>query len=102
MKKDGVAIDIEDVRTIAQQKGKLLSVTFEQRRRDGRRQKREREIYDHGNSAVVLPCDPHRGTVLITRQLRLPIYLQDGIDSSIEACTGKLDGERPEVRMLKE
>ncbi|MCS3928925.1 8-oxo-dGTP pyrophosphatase MutT (NUDIX family) [Bradyrhizobium elkanii] len=30
----------------------------------------------------------------MTRQFRLPIYLQDGIERTIEACAGKLDGRR--------
>jgi nudix-type nucleoside diphosphatase (YffH/AdpP family) len=30
------------------------------------------------------------------------MYLQDGLESSIEACAGKLDGEKPETRIIKE
>ena len=82
---------IHDVETIAQNKGKLISVTYEQRRRD-----------DNGNSAVILPCDPDRKTVLLTRQLRLPIFLQDGSERTVEACAGKLDGEEAEQRIVKE
>src|SRR3981081_3419096 len=101
MSKDG-AVDIEEWRTLAHEKGKLTNVTFRQRRRDGEWQQRKREIYDNGNSAVILPYDPQRKTVLLTRQLRLPIYLQDGLESSIEACAGKLDGEKAETRIIKE
>ena len=99
---DGETVHIHDVETIAQNKGKLISVTYEQRRRDGEHQRRKREIYDHGNSAVILPCDPDRKTVLLTRQLRLPIFLQDGIERTVEACAGKLDGEEAERRIVKE
>jgi nudix-type nucleoside diphosphatase (YffH/AdpP family) len=102
MKKDSSTVHIEDIQTLAHDKGKLMSVTFEQLRRDGRWQQRKREIYDHGNSAVVLPYDPIRDTVLLTRQFRLPIYLQDGVDRSIEACAGKLEGEKAETRIIKE
>jgi nudix-type nucleoside diphosphatase (YffH/AdpP family) len=80
----------------------MMSVRFEQRRRDGSWQQRSREVYDNGNSAVVLPYDANRNTVLMTRQFRLPIYLQDGIERTIEACAGKLDGERAERRIIKE
>lgn len=75
---------------------------YEQRRRDGELQSRTREIYDNGNSAVILPYDPDRKTVLLTRQLRLPIFLQDGKAQTLEACAGKLDGEEPERRIVKE
>jgi nudix-type nucleoside diphosphatase (YffH/AdpP family) len=102
MKKDSSTVHIKDIQTLAHDKGKLMSVTFEQLRRDGRWQQRKREIYDHGNSAVVLPYDPIRDTVLLTRQFRLPIYLQDGVDRSIEACAGKLEGEKAETRIIKE
>jgi nudix-type nucleoside diphosphatase (YffH/AdpP family) len=80
----------------------MMSVTFEQRRRDGSWQQRTREVYDNGNSAVVLPYDVNRNTVLMTRQFRLPIYLQDGIERTKEACAGKLDGETAERRIIKE
>ena len=68
----------------------------------GSTQQRKREIYDNGNSAVILPYDPDRKTVLLTRQLRMPIFLQDGIERTVEACAGKLDGENAERRIVKE
>ena len=77
-------------------------MTFDQRTRSGEWQERTREIYDNGNSATILPYDSQRGTVLLTRQLRLPMYLQDGFESSIEACAGKLDGETAENRIIEE
>ena len=101
MKTDG-PVRIKDIETLSDAKGRLTSVTFEQRRRNGDWQQRKREIYDNGNSAVILPYDADRGTVLLTRQLRLPIYLQDGVERSVEACAGKLDGETAERRIVKE
>jgi GDP-mannose pyrophosphatase NudK len=102
MKKDSQKVRIKEIETLAQYKGELMRVTFEQRRRSGDWQQRKREIYDNGNSAAILPYDSARNTVLLTRQLRLPIYLQDGRENSIEACAGKLDGETAETRIKKE
>src|SRR6266403_3508221 len=102
MKKDSEAVRIKSMQTLAQQWGKLTLVTFDQRTRSGEWQERKREVYDNGNSATILPYDAERRTVLLTRQLRLPIYVQDGLESSIEACAGKLDGEKPETRIVKE
>ena len=102
MRMDGKTIHICDVETIAHDKGKLLNVSYEQRRRDGEQQRRKREIYDNGNSAVILPYDPDHKTVLLTRQLRLPVFLQDGTERTVEACAGKLDGEKAEQRIVKE
>jgi GDP-mannose pyrophosphatase NudK len=102
MKTEGESVRIYDIETIAHNKGKLISVSYEQRRRDGEQQKRTREIYHNDNSAVILPYDPDRKTVLLTRQLRLPIFLQDGIERTVEACAGKLEGEQAERRIMKE
>jgi nudix-type nucleoside diphosphatase (YffH/AdpP family) len=100
--KDSSKVRIRDTRTLAENKGKLTSVTFEQRMRGGEWRERKREVYENGNSAVVLPYDAERNTVLLTRQLRLPIFLQDGMESTVEACAGKLDGEDAETRIKKE
>jgi GDP-mannose pyrophosphatase NudK len=102
MTKDSETVRIKEMQTLAQQKGKLTLVTFEQRTRSGEGRERKREVYDNGNSAAILPYDAERKTVLLTRQLRLPMYLQDGLENSIEACAGKLDGEKPEIRIVKE
>jgi GDP-mannose pyrophosphatase NudK len=95
-------IRINDVRTLADEKGKLTRVTFEQRRKDGSWQQRHREVYDNGDSAVILPYDADRNTVLLARQFRLPAYLKDGAERLVEACAGKLDDETAEKRIIKE
>ncbi len=102
MNEDGPTVRINGMQTLAYLRGKLALVTFEQRTRSGEWRDRTREIYDNGNSVTILPYDPERGTVLLTRQLRLPMYLQDGLESSIEACAGKLDGETAEKRIIEE
>ena len=99
---DDEGVRIRRIETIAHVKGKLISVEYEQRRRDGELQSRTREVYDNGKSAVILPYDSDRNTVLLARQLRLPIFLQDGKAQTLEACAGKLDGEEPERRIVKE
>src|SRR2546430_5043912 len=96
MERNSQTVRIKSTQTLAQQRGKLMLATFEQGTRNGEWEERKREFYDNGNSATILPYDAERRTVLLTRQLRLPIYLQDGLERSIEACAGKLDGERSE------
>jgi GDP-mannose pyrophosphatase NudK len=96
-------VHIRNIETLVEsKKGKLMSVSYAQRRRDGEQQQRKREIYDSGNSAVILPYDPARRTVLLTRQLRLPVFLKEGAESVLEACAGKLDGATAEQRIRKE
>jgi GDP-mannose pyrophosphatase NudK len=72
----------------------LRKVTFDYRRKDGTWQRQSREVYDRGNGAVILLYNTARHTVLLTRQFRMPAYVngcEDGL--LIEACAGLLDGE---------
>ena len=103
MRTVGETVHIRTIETLVEsKKGKLMSVSYVQRRRDGEQQQRKREIYDHGNSAVILPYDPARKTVLLTRQLRMPVFLKEGAERMLEACAGKLDGATADERIEKE
>ena len=81
----------------------LRKVTFDYRRRDGSWQRQAREVYDRGNGAVILLYNAARSTVLLTRQFRMPAYLngcRDGV--LIEACAGLLDGDDPAACIRRE
>jgi nudix-type nucleoside diphosphatase (YffH/AdpP family) len=80
----------------------LEKITFERERSDGKMQTVSREVFDTGHGAVILLYDPSRSRIVLVRQFRLPAYLS-GLDGQlIEACAGKLEGESPEVRIVKE
>jgi GDP-mannose pyrophosphatase NudK len=102
MAKAAQTVFIEKKNIVAKAKGTLTEVTYRFRSRHGEWKENTREVYDNGNSVVVLPYDRDRGTVLLTRQLRIPAFIQDGWEALLEACAGKLDGEAPEQRMAKE
>jgi GDP-mannose pyrophosphatase NudK len=72
-------------------------------RRDGEWVVREREAYDRGNGAVILLYNRVRGTVILTRQFRLPTFV-NGNESGmlIEACAGLLDKDHPEAAIRRE
>jgi nudix-type nucleoside diphosphatase (YffH/AdpP family) len=83
----------------------LRKATFDYRHRDGRVTREVREAYDRGNGVVILLLDPVAGTVLLTRQFRLPIYLNGHPDGMlIEAAAGLLDkpDEDPEEAIRRE
>lgn len=80
----------------------LKTTRFDWKRRDGRWQTQEREHYDRGNGAVLLPYNPAARTVLLVRQFRLPAYLNGYDDLLIEAAAGLLDDAEPEVRIRAE
>ena len=82
---------------------KLKRIVLDYRRGDGRWDTQTREVYERGEAATVLPYDPDRGTVLIVRQFRLPVYLASGAETMLEACAGVLDGEEdPETCIRRE
>src|SRR3954469_17444735 len=81
----------------------LKKVTYEARERDGSRTTRTREAYDRGNGAVILLYNKEKKTVILTRQFRLPTYI-NGNETGlmIEACAGLLDADQPDVAIKRE
>src|SRR6185369_15796595 len=74
----------------------LRKVTFRLRKRDGSWETQSREAYDRGNGATILPYDPARRTVILTRQFRLPTFVNGNASGMlIETCAGLLDHENP-------
>ncbi|WP_294768920.1 GDP-mannose pyrophosphatase NudK [uncultured Rhodoferax sp.] len=81
----------------------LRKITFDFQRRDGNWQRLSREAYDRGNGAVLLLFNAQRGTVILTRQFRLPAFVNGCADGMlIEACAGLLDGDDPEACIRRE
>lgn len=82
---------------------KLKKYTYEILKRDGSRQKQTREVYDRGNGAVILLYNKEFKTVILTRQFRLPSFV-NGNKSGIliEACAGLLDQDNPEEAIKRE
>ena len=81
----------------------LRRTSFDYRRRDGRWERQQRETYDRGNGAVILPYDLDRRTVLLTRQFRFPAYVNDHPDGLlIEAAAGLLDADDPLTAIRRE
>ncbi len=81
----------------------LKKITFDFRKRNGTRETQVREAYDRGNGAVILLYNKEQGTVILTRQFRLPTYI-NGNETGlmIEACAGLLDADQPEVAIRRE
>jgi nudix-type nucleoside diphosphatase (YffH/AdpP family) len=83
----------------------LRRAEFDFRNRDGTVSHEVREAYDRGNGVTILLYDPTAWTVLLTRQFRLPIYLNGHPDGMlIETVAGLLDeaGEDPEAAIRRE
>ncbi len=96
-------IQILDTKILSDQWYVLKKITFRQEDRQGSWQTVSREAYDRGNGAVILLYNVSKNTVILTRQFRMPTYL-NGNDSGmlIEACAGLLDQDNPEDCIRKE
>ncbi|YCH29730.1 NUDIX domain-containing protein [Erwinia sp. D4-22] len=80
----------------------LKKYTFELKRRDGEWQRQSREVYDRGNGAVILLYNRSRQTVILTRQFRFPVYVNQHPGLLLEAPAGLLDNLDPEKRIKAE
>jgi nudix-type nucleoside diphosphatase (YffH/AdpP family) len=95
-------VHIRATEVIARGKATTKKVTFDYKAHDGTFVVSTREVYDRGDAVAVLPFDSARGTVLLTRQFRLPAWLNGYRQPLIEACAGRLEGEAAEKRILSE
>ncbi|MGY8914650.1 MAG: GDP-mannose pyrophosphatase NudK [Flavobacteriales bacterium] len=81
----------------------LNKITFEYHKEDGAWEKQVREVYDRGNGAAILLYNREKRTVVLTRQFRMPTYMNGNPSGMmIEVCAGLLDGDHPEDCIKKE
>ncbi len=81
----------------------LKKITYEYKKKDGCVLTQTREAYDRGNGATVLLYNKEQRTIILTKQFRLPTFI-NGNDSGIliEACAGLLDKDNAEVAIKRE
>lgn len=81
----------------------LKKITYDYQKKDGQWETQVREAYDRGNGATILLYNKNNKTVILTRQFRMPTYL-NGNESGmmIEACAGLLDKDNAEDCIKKE
>jgi nudix-type nucleoside diphosphatase (YffH/AdpP family) len=83
--------------------GVLKRTTFDYRTSAGNWSTEQRETYDRGNGATILLYDTERRTVLLSRQFRLPVYVNGHPDGMlIESAAGLLDDQEPETAIRRE
>lgn len=81
----------------------LKKVTFTIQKKDGTFEQQSREAYDRGNGAVILLYNKNSETVILTRQFRLPTFINGNASGlMIEACAGLLDNDNPEDCIRRE
>ncbi len=96
-------IKISEAKLLSDNWYKLYKYTFEYRKKDGSWQTQQREAYDRGNGACILLYNRQQKTIILTRQFRLPTYINGNTTGMmIEACAGLLDRDNAEDCIRRE
>lgn len=80
----------------------LKKITFERSTANGSAARQTREVYDRGNGATILLYNDANRTVVLTRQFRLPAFMNGHSGYLIETAAGLLDDASPEERIRLE
>lgn len=95
-------VEIRNVELLSDDWGVLKKTTFALPGRGGVRVEQTRETYDRGNGATLLLYNRARRSVVLTRQFRLPAWVNGHDGYLIETAAGLLDGAAPEERIRAE
>ena len=82
----------------------LERIDYDFKFKDGTWKRLSRESYNRGNGTSILLYNKEKQTVILTKQFRMPAYVNDVNDGmSIEVCAGALDkDESPETCIIRE
>jgi len=81
----------------------LRKITYQYLKKDGTKQVQSREAYDRGNGATILLYNKEQKTVILTRQFRMPTYVNGNTTGMlIETCAGLLDKDNAEDCIKRE
>ncbi|MEN2400968.1 NUDIX domain-containing protein [Flavobacterium sp. MC2016-06] len=81
----------------------LNKVTFDYQIGNKKTESHIREVYDRGNGAAILLYNTTKKTVILTRQFRLPTFLNGNkTGMMIEACAGLLEKDNAEAAIIRE
>ena len=101
MKNDNVKIQQTEI--LSKNWYTLKKVTYDYLKKDGQWQSQSREAYDRGNGAAILLYNKETHTVILTRQFRMPTYINGNeTGMMIEACAGLLDEHDAEECIRRE
>lgn len=81
----------------------LRKYLYEYSKNNGTKQTQSREVYDRGNGATILLYNKEKRTVILTRQFRLPTFVNgNSTGMLIESCAGLLDKDNAEECIKRE
>ncbi|HEY9222001.1 MAG TPA: NUDIX domain-containing protein [Lutibacter sp.] len=96
-------VKIIGIKNLSNAHYKLDKVEFDFQTNNGSWQTQSRECYDRGDGAAILLYNPAKKTVILTKQFRMPSYLNgNSTGMMVEVCAGLLDENNPEACIIKE
>lgn len=96
-------IEIKETQLLSDNWYTLNKVTFSYKTEKEKPEIHIREVYDRGNGAAILLYNKTKKTVILTRQFRLPTYLNGNKTGMlIEVCAGLLDQDNAEEAVIRE
>jgi len=95
-------VKLREMKILSDRYYTLNLASFDFLRGDGTWQHQERESYDIGDAAAVLPIDRARDRVLLIKQFRWPVFEWGYKQLLVEVVAGKLDGDTPPDCIKKE
>jgi len=96
-------VKIKNIKNLSNDWYILDKVNFDYQLKNKEWQNQNRECYNRGNGAAILLYNPTKRTVILTKQFRMPSYLNGNDDGMmIEVCAGLLDEDDPVTCIIKE
>jgi nudix-type nucleoside diphosphatase (YffH/AdpP family) len=96
-------IEIKETTLLSDNWYVLNKVTFNYKKQNDKVESHIREVYDRGNGAGILLYNTDKKTVVLTRQFRLPTYMNGNKSGMmIEVCAGLLDKDNAEEAIIRE
>lgn len=94
---------IKSVTNLSNDWYKLDKYNLDYKQRNGQWVNQNREVYDRGDGAAILLFNKEKQTLILTKQFRLPSYVNGNKDGMmIEVCAGLLDNDDPLTCIVKE
>lgn len=88
---------------LSQQRFVYKKITYNYEKTDGTTEQQTRVVFDRGNGAAILLYNSEKKTIILTRQFRLPAFLnQSKSGMLIEVCAGTLEEANPEECIKRE
>ncbi|MFH6769424.1 NUDIX domain-containing protein [Gaetbulibacter aquiaggeris] len=98
-------IRVKNIKTelLSKQFYTLNKVTFDYLMKNEEWVTQVRECYDRGDGAGILLYNKEKGSIILTRQFRMPTYINGNSDGFlVEICAGLLDKDQPEACIIRE